>query len=470
MSLIRQNLNRLFLIGVACLFLISVSSVVWAMPSATSSEQAGATATVNTGALNVRSGPSVAYSVVTVVYQGNVVTLQGRNSSGSWVKIQFGTAVGWVNQSLLNTSASITDLPILSEAAPSAVGTVATGALNVRTGPGVTYGVITTVGFGQNVALIGRTSNNVWVKIQLANGQQGWVNSTLLTTNVSVGTLPLADSPAQPDPAVPVAPNALLSLRAGPSFSQSVVGNVFQGQRVQAIGRNSANSWVKVQVVESGLQGWILSGNVQLDIPITNLPVINDSTTQPTATPIAPTATPVNPTATPVNPTATPVNPTATPTPASGVTATVNTGALNVRSGPAVSYGVVAVLNQGTTVSVTGRNSDNSWVRVATGNISGWVLTSLTTINGDLATIPIINVDAPANSGTVNTGALNVRSGPSVEFSSVAVVTQGTTVGLVGRNADASWLQIRLSNGTVGWVNANFITTSTTLSTLPVTG
>jgi len=64
---------------------------------------------------------------------------------------------------------------------------------------------------------------------------------------------------------------------------------------------------------------------------------------------------------------------------------------------------------------------------------------------------------------------LNVRAGPSVNFRVVDTLTGGQTVDLLGRNADASWVEIRLPDGRRGWVNSTFMSSDTPFASLPVT-
>lgn len=354
-------LRRISASTIFCLFfLLLIFSTVAASETAV---QAGSTAIVNTGALNIRSGPGIGYGVVGITYDGHVVTLQGRNTTGSWVQIRTSSnIVGWVNTFYLDSAISFNTLPIVSAPALAPAAVVSTGALNVRSGPGVTYNVLKVVSFGESMALLGRESSNRWVKIQLGSGLQGWVNASLITPNITISSLPLADIPSAPVPPVPVAPNALLTLRSGPGFNHNVVGRVFQGQRVQAIARNDANNWVKVRVNESGLEGWIAAANVQLTIPITSLPIQSESGG---------------------------VIPPTSPTVFSAI---VSTGALNVRSGPAITFGVTAVVTQGTSVELLGRNSSSSWVKVrlSNGHI-GWVNAFYITANTTISSLPLTN-------------------------------------------------------------------------------
>lgn len=83
-----------------------------------------------------------------------------------------------------------------------------------------------------------------------------------------------------------------------------------------------------------------------------------------------------------------------------------------------------------------------------------------------LASVGLAN--AQAFNAIVNTGKLNVRQGPAPTFAAVAQLNNRTAVTLLGRNADATWVEI--SVGTVrGWVNARYIATAINLSTLPQT-
>ncbi len=425
-------------------------------PTATAVPISGAYATIATGALNVRSGPSLAYNAVTMVYQGNVVSLIGRNANSTWAKIRLSNGTeGWVNaaSTYITPNVAISSLPVVTgagEPASSATALVATGALNVRSGPGVTYSVVTVASQGQTVQMLGRNANSSWVKIRLSNGTEGWVNaySDYITPSVAVSSLPFADSPAAPEPPVPVAPGAVLSLRSGPGFSYPVTGSVYQGLQVTAIGRNAANTWLKVRLSD-GQEGWIGAQYVQLSIPIGNLPLMDGTSTNPTATPV-PGAT-------------------ATP-PATTYWATVNTGAANVRSGPGIGYGIVTVVTQGQYVSLLARNSISSWAKVQlTNGTVGWVNASLLNSNVAINTLPVENVQTISTSGVVNTAALNVRTGPGISYGVTAVVYQGQGVALIGRNADSSWVKVRLTNGTVGWVNSAYIQTTTTLNSLPIT-
>ncbi len=83
---------------------------------------------------------------------------------------------------------------------------VNTGRLNVRSGPGIQFKDITSIPYNTEVVLIGRAPTGVWVQIQLANGQQGWVNSTLLRTYADYKLLPITYTQTTPPPTTNVPP------------------------------------------------------------------------------------------------------------------------------------------------------------------------------------------------------------------------------------------------------------------------
>ena len=63
--------------------------------------------TTTASSLNVRSGPSTDYSVVTTVSQGTKVLVLDANSAGTWVKVRIGSTEGWLSAKYLTLSAPV---------------------------------------------------------------------------------------------------------------------------------------------------------------------------------------------------------------------------------------------------------------------------------------------------------------------------------------------------------------------------
>lgn len=75
----------------------------------------------------------------------------------------------------------------------------------------------------------------------------------------------------------------------------------------------------------------------------------------------------------------------------------------------------------------------------------------------------------PQPVSATTTDVLNIREGPDRTTKSLGKLQQGTTVTVVGRNADNSWLHIQIPESTnTGWVSAQFVTVTGDLNSLPI--
>ena len=325
-----------------------------------------------------------------------------------------------------------------AEEAEQPVGVVSTGALNVRSGPGVNFGRVTVIYNGQVVSLLGRWASNNWVKVRLYSGVEGWVNSTYLTTSVPVSQLPvLGGEPPTVKPTPPesqltaVVATGALNVRSGPAISFSSVAVVVSGEQLVLLGRNVNTSWVKVRT-PGNVEGWVNASLIATTVVLSSLPVVDSPPASPAAT--------------------------------------VKVSAANVRSGPGGQYDVIAILYQGQTVALIGRNNSASWLKVRLGNgQEGWMLTSAVQANVPVQNLPVVETSAPSNAAVVNVSWLNVRYGPGTSFGVFTVLHRGQVVSMIGRAANSTWVQVRLPSGSTGWVNSNYLLGGTPITELPVT-
>jgi len=112
-------------------------------------------------------------------------------------------------------------------------------------------------------------------------------------------------------------------------------------------------------------------------------------TPSPTAGPITPNATDATDTPAPTTPSATPMPPTAT---GSGETTVTMTQNGFCRTGPGTNYPDVTAFETGTTLLVTGINSEMTWVQVAVPNSAArcWISLVSLQLNGSLDGVPIL--------------------------------------------------------------------------------
>lgn len=142
----------------------------------------GATAVVNTGPLNMRSGAGTDYSIIEVLAEGAYVeVLDGpyfANGYNWWqVQVDASGNFGWVAGAYLT---------VASSGAFSIGDTVyaTSDSLNVRSGPGTGFSVIDTITYGTNGLIIDgpvTADGYVWYQIEYVGGTyNGWVASEFL--------------------------------------------------------------------------------------------------------------------------------------------------------------------------------------------------------------------------------------------------------------------------------------------------
>ncbi len=148
-------------------------------------------------------------------------------------------------------------------------------------------------------------------------------------------------------------------------------------------------------------------------------------------------------------------------------TAIVTANHLNVRDYPDPYTGnIIARVGLNEAYVITGRSPFNHWwqLRLSDGRL-GWVNGNYINIyNGYL--VPYVDPGQPViqpppttqSYGTVTAYYLNVRQIPNPYTGTIiARITRNEVYAVVGRNLDASWWQLRLTDGRLGWVNGDFL-------------
>jgi uncharacterized protein YgiM (DUF1202 family) len=70
----------------------------------------------------------------------------------------------------------------------------------------------------------------------------------------------------------------------------------------------------------------------------------------------------------------------------------VNTGNLNIRSGPGAGFSTIATVPGGTELPVIGRAADGVWHLVQGSFGQGWINIEFAIFRGDYASVPILNI------------------------------------------------------------------------------
>ena len=233
-------LNRKIAIGV------SVPVMALAL-SATASFANSNEGTVTADALNVRSGPSTSYGITTKLYKGDKVEIL--ETSNGWHKIKASNGkIGWVSGDYIKVSSGSTSQPSTS----TTKATVTATSLNVRSGAGTSYSVITKLPKGTVVDVLESASNG-WKKIKTSGGTTGWVSGEYLTTG-SAGNSSTNNSTSQTSYKATVNTDSL-NMRKGAGTSYSVITKLSNGTVVYVL-ESASNGWKKIKK-SNGTIGWV---------------------------------------------------------------------------------------------------------------------------------------------------------------------------------------------------------------------
>lgn len=180
---------------------------------------------------------------------------------------------------------------------------------------------------------------------------------------------------------------------------------------------------------------------------------------------------------------------------------------LNARALPNPDAEIITLLDNAQTLPAIARSQDNTWVQVQLedGTLA-WVFLELVTTQGDLTSLPVLSGDEAAISAPTNvltgtqavtetvvppstgvitetapaTGAplgttvvvsstlgVNARSTASTEAEVLTLLPAGTELEAIGQNADGSWIQVALDDGTLAWIFAAALQVGPGVANLP---
>jgi N-acetylmuramoyl-L-alanine amidase len=232
--------------------------------------------------------------------------------------------------------------------------------VNLRTGPGAGFPVITVLSSGQLVYVASRNADGSWLQVQVVGtGTLGWVNARYVYTNVNVGGIGVSQPTGAQNA---VTSTDYLNIRNGPGANFDTVGRLAYGQAVNVIGRNADSSWVQI-TVPGGVTGWVSSRYVSASVAVGNLPITSNTGVFPTYP---------------------------QPVPTTGQTGIITAVNLNVRYGPGTWFGAFDRLHRGEGVSLVGRSGNSGWLLVQMANgATGWVSTGFVSTNYPIASLPV---------------------------------------------------------------------------------
>lgn len=225
---------------------------------------------VNTAYLNVRTGPGVGHSILTTVKGGTALAVTAIQYGGVWYQVETSAGAGWVNRRYTVKRGDFAGLTQTGEPADSgpqpgipagaAYLVVNTAYLNVRSGPGVGHGVLTTVPGGTQLQVTAIDGGGVWHQVVTSAGS-GWVNSSYTVARGNYSSVARTGVSAREGAHLggstprAVVNTAYLNIRSGPGAGHGIVATVPGGTTLKVLGLSGGRGWYLVE--GSFGQGWL---------------------------------------------------------------------------------------------------------------------------------------------------------------------------------------------------------------------
>jgi N-acetylmuramoyl-L-alanine amidase len=459
----RRVFLRILATAFICVALVGWANLVLAAPgpdSSLSTFQTGPYAVAN-GSVYVRGGPGPGFYVMGVLSQNEIVPILGASADNTWwyVNTRFGD--GWIAQFSV-TAANTAGVAVRD---PGPIGTVTSGAVYVRGAAGQNATAVGTITQGQQVFVVGRTSDGNWLQIQWVYGT-GWVAAQYLSVNGAPAIVQdgqggmdfggttsgntTASVPVTSAEPYGIVSASTLNVRSGPGVNYASLGSVLYGEVLPIVGRTNDSSWYQVETMFG--TGWVNAFYLVERNEFGVSPVTTGTSTNAAV---------------------------------GGPVAVVSAAILNLRSGPGVQYSSLGTLNGGEEGIIIGRTNDWTWWLITTRLGNGWVNRAYVANRGDISAVPYAapggtvapapgqaggEAPQPVTSGlmaVVSTGALHIRSGPNSAFSTIGSVYAGTRLPIIGQSPDRGWWQVETTFGK-GWVSKSYVIASGDTSAVPV--
>ena len=300
--------------------------------------------------LNVRSGPSTSYTVVTTVKKNDKVNIL--QSSNGWYKIETSSGKqGWVSSSYISASNSNTNNSTNNNT-QSNIAIVNTDGLNFRNGAGTSYSIIKVLNKGEKVEVI--SESNGWSKVK-HDSRLGYVASQYIDKATTNYTIKEVNTDG-------------LNVRTGPSTSYATIGKLNKGTRVEVISESAG--WSKINY--NNKTAYVSSGYLKAVSTSTPDTKPEDTTQQYKEIKV------------------------------------VNTDGLNVRKGPSTSYESIGKIDKGTSVEVI--SESDGWSKINYKNTTAYVATRyLDKISSNEQVPPVVGGESTENvsGATIYYKALN---------------------------------------------------------------
>ncbi len=427
---------------------------------------------VNASFLNVRTGPGLQYSILITVVGGTELPVLGYARDRVWYQVSTVAGVGWINSQYALPRGDFRNVPMVEAPPISQTGVIepeasddSTGAVAFSSGrqwgisvtvphPFRTQGTMNSTSPGTisaqpdyiyTVLAATTADGTVWYQIDDPAFGIGWVEATKSLFRPFACDLTAVVALGQIRPTT------------GPDGSGTLTGNVAVNEGEEAYLIDAIASFYKIELID-GNNGWVPSETLSVrDESVRSQFCEGGGTDSGSPLPDGSGggAEPLT-------------------NGAQAVTSRVviNTGFLNLRSGPGPQYTVVTSLPGGTELPVIGRAPDDVWYLVSGTFGQAWLNVNFTLFRGDYGSVPVIRefVDAALSRPTATiTNAVTLYAAPDTSLGIVGALSGPLDVDIVARTADFTWVQVRTDLG-FGWVLANQVAVRGDTTLIPIVG
>jgi N-acetylmuramoyl-L-alanine amidase len=369
-------------------------------PPQNSGVAASDSVTITEDTVNIRSGPSLSYQLVKQVKKGEKYTIL--KEKGDWIQIQLSAAkTGWVANWVVTKSSSGTATSKSSNS-KKITAEANTDQLRVRSGPGTSFRIIGYLNKGQAVSVLDDNEN--WLKISAAFGE-GWVAREYIDSKTNNSNHSKVENNTKSIGTGIVTDH--LNIRNEPSSKGSIIGKLEKGTSISIYSQK--DNWVEIKY--SGQRAWVSSDYVQMG-----------SQSQQSNK--------------------------------AGSIGTVTASNLSVRKSSTLNSEVIGSVSKGQAFTIL--DEVNDWVKIEykSGKIgwaAGWYF------NKDKAKSSQIAKDSKV---TILHNGTNIRKDPSVQSNVLQRAEEGDSFPIISVQND--WYEIKLSNGTNGFIAGWLVTTNGT--------
>ena len=347
-------------------------------------------ATVTASALNLRADDSTSSSIVTTLSRGTVVLVTDKGDD--WHQVWYNGHSGYMSAEYLSWSETGTS--------SFGTGTINANGVNVRSQANTSSSIVATLNSGSSMPVTGVSGQ--WYQVSY-NGSTAYVRSDLMT----IGTGSSSSSSSSSSDKTGTINASYVRLRSGASTSSGILATLQKGASMTVTG--SSGDWYSVRY--NGTDGYVYKQYLTVD---------GESSSSSSS---------------------------------SGQTGTINAYSVRLRAGASTSTTILATLNKGATMTVTGTSGD--WYSVRYNGTDGYVYKQYLTVGESSSNSSDPDVDPVSeDTGTIRGYYVRVRTGPSTSSSIITSLNTGATLDVTGITGD--WYQVKY-NGQTGYVYKSYL-------------